>query len=285
MGCFYSRAAYGNVSGAAAAAPLRAASSQAPYQVPMANAPIDHVEAFARKLAAIPNKPRIFRVNSGQSYDPKTYQNNYPGQHLDNRALTANVRFYRNQLKCQPDNFTIEELHAKWWGNYNILERAHGYIQWLFPIHEPGVNPQAQVLQRHEAEVFRTDPAIRTRVVRSYELMLDFYGFRLDAASGALTPTPAHAERFRNLVSHPHNNLRITRILKALGEYGLEHYKAPLVVGLLHEIVVTGALRGLADSCINYWVPTLRDEQARRALLEALAPFTNTKKRSSAWWR
>eukprot|EP00048_Salpingoeca_helianthica_P013761 m.207087 g.207087 ORF g.207087 m.207087 type:complete len:235 (-) comp15539_c0_seq2:20-724(-) len=231
-------------------------------------------------------KPQIFGpTREFASRDIEDYLANYPGQRLRNRSLTENVRFYRNEAVCFPNRLFIDDLHREWFGAYDTLEYEHGYIQWLFPIHEPGMNSFAQVLQRHEAEVFRTDPAIRTRVVRSYELMLDFYGFRLDAASGALTPTPAHAERFRNLVSHPHNNLRITRILKALGEYGLEHYKAPLVVGLLHEIVVTGALRGLADSCINYWVPTLRDEQARRALLEALAPFTNTKKRSSAWWR
>jgi hypothetical protein len=150
-------------------------------------------------------------------------------------------------------------------------------------------------------------------------MMLDFYGFTLDQATGAVARSAAHAPRFRNLLAHSHNNLRITRILKALGEYGLERYKvrisrlgltlspsndlgrlsthcsnpppphththttpicieltagqAPLLVALLHEIVVTGALRGLADSCVNYWVPTLRDDQARAALLRGLARF------------
>jgi hypothetical protein len=32
----------------------------------------------------------------------------------------------------------IDELHEKWWGDYEALEREHGYIQWLFPIREDG---------------------------------------------------------------------------------------------------------------------------------------------------
>ena len=33
------------------------------------------------------------------------------------------------------------------------LEREHGFIQWLFPIREAGLNLQAQPLQLHEARV------------------------------------------------------------------------------------------------------------------------------------
>jgi hypothetical protein len=43
------------------------------------------------------------------------------------------------------DNLYIDEIHANWAGDYKGLELRHGYIQWLFPIHEEGVNYQAQV--------------------------------------------------------------------------------------------------------------------------------------------
>ena len=32
----------------------------------------------------------------------------------------------------------VDELHTQWWGDYETLEREHGYIQWLFPIREEG---------------------------------------------------------------------------------------------------------------------------------------------------
>ena len=36
-----------------------------------------------------------------------------------------------------------------------------------------------QVLQKHESETMRLDPAIRANFLASYSLMLDFYGFVL----------------------------------------------------------------------------------------------------------
>ena len=47
----------------------------------------------------------------------------------------------------------IEEIHANWKGNYTHLEMHHGYIQWLFPIRERGLNWHAQELQSHEIMV------------------------------------------------------------------------------------------------------------------------------------
>ena len=47
----------------------------------------------------------------------------------------------------------IDIIHKDWWGNYQLLEYNHSYIQWLFPIREQGLNMYAEVLQPHEAEV------------------------------------------------------------------------------------------------------------------------------------
>ena len=54
-------------------------------------------------------------------------------------------------LRCLGD--LIEDIHANWKGNYTHLEVHHGYIQWLFPIREHGLNLDAQELQFHEIEV------------------------------------------------------------------------------------------------------------------------------------
>jgi hypothetical protein len=73
----------------------------------------------------------------------------------------------------------IDKIHEKWFGDYAHLEIHHGYIQWIFPIREEGVNFSANRLQKHELKAIRADPVIRARVIRSYEMMLDFYGMVL----------------------------------------------------------------------------------------------------------
>lgn len=64
-----------------------------------------------------------------------------------------------------------------------------------------------------------------------------------------------------------HNYLRITRILKSLGELGFESYKMPLVHLLLEEALVKGTLANMRHSALEYFVYTLRKHSERRALL------------------
>lgn len=59
------------------------------------------------------------------------------------------------------------------------MEAHHGYIQWLFPIREPGLNHHAEPLTIYEAKAIKEDPVLQGRIVTSYELMLDFYGMKL----------------------------------------------------------------------------------------------------------
>jgi hypothetical protein len=66
------------------------------------------------------------------------------------------------------------------------------------------MNYESQPLQKHERAAMRADPTAIARVVRSYELMLDFYGMRLvDPETGLLErslPPRNYAHRYRNLV-------------------------------------------------------------------------------------
>jgi hypothetical protein len=175
--------------------------------------------------------------------DMAVYRQGYPGQGLDRKSMDENIRFYRNELRCVPDGKLIEEIHEEWADDYGGLERRHGYIQWLFPIHEMGVNSDAQVLQRHEAASMISDPLVMRRIRRSYEMMLGFYGAELeDWSTGVLRRAPNYKERFRNLDSRSHNYLRITRILKFLGEVGLERLKLPFLAFWAREVFVEKSL-------------------------------------------
>jgi hypothetical protein len=59
----------------------------------------------------------------------------------------------------------------------------------------------------------------------------------LDPATGRLGRSPTNwKSRYDNLSYSSHNWLRVTRILKSLGEMGFEHYKAPFMAHIFEEI-------------------------------------------------
>eukprot|EP00760_Papus_ankaliazontas_P007881 PhM_4_TR13580/c0_g1_i1/m.13015 len=203
--------------------------------------------------------------------DIADYHAGYPRK-KDLPTKTKNIDFYLNKIPSVPEGDFIDVIHKEWFGDYDRLEVHHGYIQWLFPIQEHGLNASAQDLQRHEIEKMSRNAHVRQRLVKSYVLMLDFYGFVLaDAKTGAVALSDAWQERFDNLVRHPHNFLRITRILKCLGELGFEHYKAPWLEALIHECFAVGTLARVSDSLQSYWVNTVRDTAVRTRLHALIA--------------
>uniref|UniRef100_A0A3Q3CBM1 Opioid growth factor receptor-like 1 n=1 Tax=Haplochromis burtoni TaxID=8153 RepID=A0A3Q3CBM1_HAPBU len=135
----------------------------------------------------------------------------------------------------------IEEILSKWRGDYDKLEHNHTYIQCL-----------------HEA---------KRRFLAAYSLMLDFYGVKLLDKSGNVARAPNWQERFQHLNESHHNYLRITRILKSLGELGYEAFKAPLVRFFLEESLCHGTLSNMQHSILEYFVYTIRLPATRRRLL------------------
>jgi len=175
-----------------------------------------------------------------------------------NRA--TNYLFYTNQIPSKPQGATIDEIHAKWNGDYHLLEMHHSYIQWLFPLYEgPGVNYAASALTKKEAKDMREDEEIGQRVALSYELMLDFYGMQLDRKTGQVSRASNWTKRYLNLTQNTHNFLRISRILASLGHLGFWRWKVAWINFLETEIYEGKApLKRCAGSFERFWV-ALRD--------------------------
>ena len=205
---------------------------------------------------------------SFSSSDVERYRQGYPGK-KDNPKARRNLEFYQGKIVSVPQGDTIDNIHKKWRGQYDRLEIHHGYIQWLFPIREDGMNMSAQELQKHEADAIAADPTLQGKIMESFSLMLDFYGFELvDYTTGAVRRADHWRSRFINLVNHPHNFLRITRILKCLGEVGLEQQKLSFLQALIDE-ATTGS-RPLADcgrSLRDYWIETVKDDNIRARMM------------------
>ncbi|XP_030584653.1 opioid growth factor receptor-like [Archocentrus centrarchus] len=116
---------------------------------------------------------------------------------------------------------------------------------------------------------FRNNSTAKKHLLESYKLMLDFYGIELcDGETGEVRRAQHWQDRFNNLNSHTHNSLRITRILKCLGNLGYPHYQAPLVHFFLEETLVNGHLPSIRDSVLSYFIFAVLDKSQRRNLIK-----------------
>jgi len=170
-----------------------------------------------------------------------------------------NLCFYRNTLSSSPSGALIDNIHATWHGSYGLLETHHGYIQWLFPLFEGGgMNSRSEALHKMEAAAMRKDMAVATRIVKSYKLMLDFYGLILvNEFTGEIARGKNWQDRYNNLNNSHHNFLRISRIIQSLGHVGFTRYKKPFLEFMRQEIMENKQIPWAKSSLNNYWLPLL----------------------------
>ncbi|KAL4466136.1 hypothetical protein ABPG74_004373 [Tetrahymena malaccensis] len=149
----------------------------------------------------------------------------------------ANVLFYAGAEKS---NFgkseSIKQIHSRY-KNYKILEYDHAYIQWIFPNkYQSSFNSSSQALSDNEIEIFLVEPLLAKRIVKSYEMMLDFYGMSIrNYITGELKRNENYDERYEEAVCG-HNVLRIRRILTSLSNLGFRKYAIQLCKFLYKEI-------------------------------------------------
>eukprot|EP01108_Squamamoeba_japonica_P001644 TRINITY_DN1718_c0_g2_i1.p1 TRINITY_DN1718_c0_g2~~TRINITY_DN1718_c0_g2_i1.p1 ORF type:complete len:271 (-),score=30.50 TRINITY_DN1718_c0_g2_i1:282-1049(-) len=213
------------------------------------------------------------RPYSFGSKDMNAYRTGYFGKR-DDLTRSDNLLFHSNSLRSRPDGLLISEMHEQWAGDFDTLESRHGYIQWLFPLQTAsGANGASQELFVHEAEAIRANGTMRARVWRSFEIMLEFYGHSYDATSGQFSKSTNFAARSANLNSNTHNNLRISRILKSLGELGFEDIK---LRWLEFWISIIDEQPNQRSSLREFWSESLRkpDElQSMRKQIAKMDPY------------
>ncbi|XP_026553176.1 opioid growth factor receptor isoform X2 [Pseudonaja textilis] len=223
-----------------------------------------------RSTGGVKKCKSINRRNWVAARDMQKYRRHYPG--LEESEVTEedmwNLSFYKNEINFLPRGLYIEDLLETWQDNYSVLEENHSYIQWLFPLREQGMNFHAKRLTHQEIEAFKKSKEVMERFIRAYKLMLKFYGIELiNEETGELTKAENWCERFWNLNRYSHNNLRITRILKCLGEMGYEDYQVQLVKFFLAETLVHQGLPRVLRSVLDYFMFTVRSKPKRRELV------------------
>lgn len=119
---------------------------------------------------------------------------------------------------------TIDQIWS--WRAYN-LEHRHDFIQWLFPLREQSrFNRLAPTLTDEDVAEFNASDELKHRLLKSFNVMLDFYGMAMTDLDGKVTVVavpscvvPGASPHW--LAPHDHNFLRITRMLSCLTILGL----------------------------------------------------------------
>lgn len=180
---------------------------------------------------------------------------------------SKNLNFYVRGTTLRSHGLNIDQIHFNWRNNFQLLEDAHDYIQFLFPIHTEGMNTFAQILYEHEKIEIKRSSEGSNRLCKSFKLMLHFYGFKLDS-NGNISRDSNWNDRFVNLELNEHNNLRITRILHCLCIFGMEKWQVAWIVHLLYEMFACGKLRRLWPSMVNFWIPSVTDKRNHNMLVK-----------------
>lgn len=104
--------------------------------------------------------------------------------------------------------------------NDRWLEDEHNFIQWLFPLREKGSYP-ATLFDKEQEAVFQASIDLQNNMRRSLVRMLAFYGFSWNGDKSQIVKSMNYEECAQNWLTHPHNFLRISRILRSLRLAGL----------------------------------------------------------------
>ena len=138
---------------------------------------------------------------------------------------------------------------------FDDLERHHDYIQWLFPLPEPsGANASAPLLSQEDVAAFEREELLRNALLRSFRLMMQFYGLELAGAGSGVEVRRSSSfdERSRVwLTSGNHNFLRISRILRSLSLLGLRGHAAALLKCL--DDIYAEEPRTIGTTTLGYW--------------------------------
>lgn len=161
------------------------------------------------------------------------------------------VAFYRGDGRDHRGRL-LSHVHQY---DFDSLERHHDYIQWLFPLPEPsGANPSAPLLTEQDIEIFHREELLRAALLRSFQLMLQFYGFELETQRDSIEIRRAAAFDDRRrvwLTFGNHNFLRISRILRSLSLLGHRNIAAAFLKCL--DDVYAEEARTIGTTTMEYW--------------------------------
>ncbi len=169
----------------------------------------------------------------------------------DRTTESALVAFYRGDGRDHRGRLLSHILGF----GFDELEFHHDYIQWLFPLPEPsGANADAPLLSKEDIAAFESDESLRKALLKSFYLMLQFYGLVVWEGRPEIKVTRgARFDERRDvwLTGGNHNFLRISRMLRSLTLLGLGRHATAFLKSL--EGIYREDARIIGDTTMGYW--------------------------------
>mgnify|MGYP001793472539 CR=1 FL=1 len=170
------------------------------------------------------------------------------------------VPFYLGE-KADPAG---RKIHQIWEWDFEELECAHDYIQWLFPIGEKShFNPNAPVVDEGIIQAFKENFRLQKNLLQSFSVMLNFYGLAISKDEQGKVVVeksgnyPIRKQEWVTMLDH--NYLRITRILKCLMAFGLIQ-EAQAFYGCLQKIYREDSDQ-IGGETFQYWTDAVNSMQ------------------------
>jgi len=192
-----------------------------------------------------------------------------------------NIDFQTNNLEVviSGSKTYISDFHEDgvYFGNYEFLEEAHDYIQWLFPNEDSSSysGDTRFILKTKEKKILKKSALAKNNLIESFKTMFDFYGGsleityddRLDSPGFNYRNNEEHLDRIYNINNKLHNCLRITRILTYLDLMEMFSLRDMFLNYLIESIFFWKASSRVIwkpqifDSIRNYWIPSISDSE------------------------
>jgi hypothetical protein len=170
------------------------------------------------------------------------------------------IPFYLGESTDSRDR-TIAQI---WKWDVEDLECTHDYIQWLFPLAEQSrFNENAPIINDEILRSFQTDRRLPANLLKSFEVMLHFYGLRSHENSAnqiEIDRAENYAIRKQEWVNpFDHNYLRITRILKCLMVFGLTD--AAIAFYRCLEQIYRDDRERIGSETFQYWTNAIKGDR------------------------
>lgn len=149
--------------------------------------------------------------------------------------------------------------------SFKDAEECHCWIQWAFPtMHMSDYNQYALTSNRAVLNAIEANPELRNALFYALRYFLAFMGLTVKLGSDGINTradritfeqASNYKTRMKNIIEHPHNFKRITRIITSLREHGLSNMAIAFCSYLTNTLPESDAhFKKASQSSKHHWI-------------------------------
>jgi hypothetical protein len=161
------------------------------------------------------------------------------------------VKFFLNEAPDDKNRMLDEILN---YSDYD-LEKSHDIIQRIFPLIDPSEHDlKAPIIDSTEIKQIKDDEKCLKNVLRCFERMMEFYGFKYENGVLRLADDWEIKKKYW-ITKRNHNFKRLTRIMLCLMSFGLVKEAEYLCLYLVK--IYRAHPDTIGDNTYQYWIKSV----------------------------